>query len=115
MRAAALSKEDKKSQVILETALSYSELDKNRSSIEILHQQESSALKFERIEQQRTDAGVDPAIELTRAKLNSARIRLKIAELNANADTLRLRLSQLTGLPGREFETVTESIPPLPD
>jgi outer membrane protein TolC len=53
-------------------------------------------------------------MELTRARLNSARIRLKIAELNAGADTLRLRLSQLTGIPAREFETVTESIPELP-
>ena len=115
MRAASLSKDEKKNQVILETALSYSELDKNRSSISILRQQEDTARKFENIEQQRIQAGVDPAIELTRAKLNTARIRLKIAELNATADTLRLRLSQLTGLPANEFETVTESIPRLPE
>jgi outer membrane protein TolC len=90
-------------------------LDKNQSSINILRQQEQAALKFEDIEQQRIQAGVDPAIELTRAKLNTARIRLKIAELIAGADTLRVRLSQLTGLPARDFETVTESIPRLPD
>ena len=115
MRAATASKEEKKSQVILETALSYSELDKNQASINILRQQEDVAHKFESIEQQRIDAGVDPAIELTRAKLNTARIRLKIAELLAGADTLRLRLSQLTGLPAKEFETISESIPRLPD
>ena len=115
MRAANVNKEEKKNQVILETALSYSELDKNQASINILRQQDDAALKFESIEQQRIQAGVDPAIELTRAKLNSARIRLKIAELVAGADTLRLRLSQLTGLPAREFETVTESIPRLPE
>jgi outer membrane protein len=115
VRAADLSKEEKKSQAILETALSYSELDKNQASINILRQQEDAALKFEEIEQQRITAGVDPSIEITRAKLNTARIRLKIAELVAGADTLRLRLSQLTGVPAREFETVTESIPRLPD
>lgn len=115
MRAASLTKEDKKSQVILETALSYSELDKNQASINILRQQEDAALKFENIEQQRIQAGVDPAIELTRAKLNTARIRLKIAQLVAGADTLRMRLSQLTGLPARDFETVPESIPQLPE
>jgi len=115
MRAANLSKEEKKGQVILETALSYSELDKNQASINVLRQQEAAALKFEEIEQQRIQAGVDPAIELTRAKLNTARIRLKLAELVAGADTLRLRLSQLTGLPAREFETVSESIPRLPE
>ena len=114
-RAAGLNKYEKRNQVILETALSYSELDKNQSSINILRQQEQAALKFEDIEQQRIQAGVDPAIELTRAKLNTARIRLKIAELIAGADTLRVRLSQLTGLPARDFETVTESIPRLPE
>lgn len=115
MRAATASKEDKKNQVILETALSYSELDKNQASINILRQQEDAAHKFETIEQQRIQAGVDAAIELTRAKLNTARIRLKIAELLAAADTLRLRLSQLTGLPAKDFETIGESIPRLPE
>ena len=115
MRAASAGKEEKKNQVILETALSYSELDKNQASINILRQQEDIAHKFESIEQQRIDAGVDPAIELTRAKLNTARIRLRIAQLLAGADTLRLRLSQLTGLPAKEFETVSESIPRLPE
>ncbi|HWY70536.1 MAG TPA: TolC family protein [Terriglobales bacterium] len=115
IRAATANKDEKKGQVILETALSYSELDKNQASISILQQQEQAAVKFESIEQQRIDAGVDPAIELTRAKLNTARIRLKIAQLLAGADTLRLRLSQLTGLPAKEFETVTESIPRLPE
>ena len=114
-RAAGLSKFEKRNQVILETALSYSELDKNQSSINILRQQEQAALKFEDIEQQRIQAGVDAAVELTRAKLNTARVRLKIAELLAGADTLRVRLSQLTGVPAREFETVTESIPRLPE
>jgi outer membrane protein TolC len=114
-RAAGLNKYEKRNQVILETALSYSELDKNQSSINILRQQEQTALKFEEIEQQRIQAGLDPAIERTRAKLNTARIRLKIAELIAGADTLRVRLSQLTGLPARDFETITESIPRLPE
>jgi outer membrane protein len=115
VRAAAQSKEERKNQVILETALSYSELDKNEASLNILRQQEDAALKFESIEQQRIEAGVDPAIELTRARLNTARIRLRIAELVAGADTLRVRLSQLTGLPARELETITESIPRLPE
>jgi outer membrane protein TolC len=115
VRAATLTKQEKKGQVILETALSYSELDKNEASISVLRQQENAALKFEEIEQQRIHAGVDAPIELTKAKLNTARIRLKIAELVAGADTLRLRLSQLTGLPAKEFETVSESIPRLPE
>lgn len=115
VRAATLNKQEKKGQIILETALSYSELDKNEASINVLRQQEDAALKFEDIEHQRIQAGVDAPIELTKAKLNTARIRLKIAELVAGADTLRMRLSQLTGLPAKEFETVAESIPRLPE
>ncbi len=115
VRAATLNKQEKRGQVVLETALSYSELDKNEASINVLRQQEDAALKFEEIEQQRIHAGVDAPIELTKAKLNTARIRLKIAELIAGADTLRMRLSQLTGLPAKEFETISESIPRLPE
>jgi outer membrane protein TolC len=114
-KAAGLNKEDKKDQVILETALDYSELDKTESSLSILKQQEQASMKFEQITAQRIQAGVDPTIEGTRAKLSTARVRLKIAELNATADTLRTRLSQLTGIPAKEFDTVTESIPRLPE
>lgn len=115
VKAAGMNKEDKKNQVILETALDYSELDKTESSLSILKQQEQASIKFEQITTQRIQAGVDSAIEATRAKLSTARVRLKIAELNATADTLRTRLSQLTGIPAKEFDTVTESIPRLPD
>lgn len=114
-KAAGMNKEDKKDQVILETALDYSQLDETQSSLSILQQQEQASLKFEQITAQRIQAGVDSAIEATRAKLSTARVRLKIAELNATADTLRTRLSQLTGIPAKEFDTVTESIPRLPE
>jgi outer membrane protein len=115
LRAAGLGKEDKRAQTILETALSYSELDRTQSSLSLLRQQESVAVRYEDLERQRVEAGVDPAVETTKARLSTARIRLRIAELTGNVDTLRLRLSQLTGIPVREFETVSESIPPLPE
>jgi len=41
IKAATATREDKKNQVILETALSYSELDKSQASISILQQQEA--------------------------------------------------------------------------
>src|SRR5438105_3205847 len=47
--------------------------------------------------------------------IKAARIRLKISALLPGADTLGLRLSQLTGLPAKEFETISESIPRLPE
>jgi outer membrane protein TolC len=42
-------------------------------------------------------------------------VRQATANSRGNADLLRLHLSQLTGLPAESIETVTESIPPLPD
>jgi outer membrane protein TolC len=53
-------------------------------------------------------------VETTRARLAGARTRLDITQTLAAADQLRLRLSQLTGLPASSIRTSTESIPELP-
>ncbi len=100
--------------VILETALVYAELDKLTSAASVLEQQEAAALKVEQIAEERVRAGVDSEVELTKARLGKARVHLRLAEAQESADVLRLRLSQLTGLPAAGIETVTESIPALP-
>jgi outer membrane protein TolC len=46
--------------------------------------------------------------------LTVAKTRLDIAQTQAAADQLRLRLSQLTGLPVSAIQTSTETIPALP-
>jgi len=53
-------------------------------------------------------------METARAKLVGARTRLDIAQTQAAADQLRMRLSQLTGIPANAIRTSTESIPELP-
>ena len=63
---------------------------------------------------QRIQAGLDSQVEGTRAKLAGARTRLDIAQTQAAADQLRLRLSQLTGLPVAAIKTSTETIPEMP-
>ncbi|MGH9492433.1 MAG: TolC family protein [Terriglobales bacterium] len=107
--------EERRSAVILETALVYSELDKLTTSASVLEQQEASALKVEQIVEERVRAGVDSEVELTKARLGKARVHLRLAEAQESADVLRLRLAQLTGLPAAGIETVTESIPALPE
>lgn len=113
--ASSSSLAERRSAVILETALVYAELDKLSNSAGVLEQQEAAALKVEQIVEERVRAGVDSEVELTKARLGKARVHLRLAEAQESSDVLRLRLSQLTGLPPAGIETVTESIPALPE
>jgi outer membrane protein TolC len=106
--------DDRKSQVVFETALAYAELDKVEGELNVLHQQESAAGRVQTVAQERVQAGVDSQVEVTRAKLNFARVRLAMEQSAGQSELLRTRLSQLTGLPAASIQTVSESIPPLP-
>jgi len=105
---------DRRNDVIMETALDYVQLDLLESSLSIQREQQQSAQKFQDIVAQRVQAGLDSPVDATRAKLAGARTRLDIAQTQAAADQLRLRLSQLTGLPAASIQTSTESIPEMP-
>ena len=113
--AASKAKDDKRAEVILDTALTYAELDKYSASLRILEDQLDAAQRAEKVATDRFQAGLDPETEVTRARLNSARVRMAAANQRGNADILRMHLSQLTGLPAENLQTVTESIPPLPE
>jgi outer membrane protein TolC len=112
--ATAFSAEDKRQQAILETAVTYTQLDRLVTALHLLRQQEQEAVRAEQITGERVQAGVEPQLELTRAKLATARVRMGIAQVEGNVDVLRNLLSQLTGVPVPAIETVTESIPQLP-
>ena len=105
---------DRRNDVLMETALDYVQLDLLDSSLTIQKEQQQSAQKFQDIVAQRIQAGLDSQMEGTRAKLAGAKTRLDIAQTQAAADQLRLRLSQLTGLPVTAIRTSTESIPEMP-
>jgi outer membrane protein TolC len=105
---------ERRSNVIMETALDYMQLDLLESSISVHSQQQAAVAKYQDIITQRVQAGLDSQTELTRAKLAVARTRLEIAQTQAAADELRHRLAQLTGLPENAIRTSTETIPPLP-
>jgi len=112
--ATAAQNADRRNDVIMETALDYVQLDLLDSSLTIQREQQQSAQKFQDIVTQRIQAGLDSQVEGTRAKLAGARTRLDIAQTQAAADQLRLRLSQLTGLPVTAIKTETETIPEMP-
>lgn len=112
--ATSLNSQDKRNQVILETASAYLELDKLTSALHVQQQQEAAAQRMEEITGERVRAGVDPEVATTKAKLATARVRMSRAQAEGAADVLRMRLAQLTGLPAETFETMTESVPRLP-
>jgi outer membrane protein TolC len=105
---------DRRNDVIMETALAYVQLDLLDSSVSIQREQQQAAAKLQDIVDQRVQAGLDSQVESTRAKLAVAKTRLDIAQTQAAADQLRLRLSQLTGLPVSAIQTSTETIPAVP-
>jgi outer membrane protein len=105
---------DRRNDVIMETAVDYVQLDLLESSLSIQREQQQGAQKFQDIVAQRVQAGLDSQVDATRAKLVGARTRLDIAQTQAAADQLRMRLSQLTGLPAASIQTSTESIPEMP-
>lgn len=106
---------DHRNDVIMETALDYVQLSLLESSLAVQQEQQQNAQKFQDIVAQRVQAGLDSQADNTRAKLAGARTRLDIAQTQAAADELRLRLSQLTGLPAASIQASPESIPQMPN
>jgi outer membrane protein TolC len=114
VEATSAQNADRRNEVIMETATDYIQLDLLVSSLTIQREQQEAAQKFQDIVAQRIQAGLDSQVEATRAKLAGARTRMDIAQTEAAADQLRLRLSQLTGLPVSAIQTSTETIPQMP-
>ena len=113
--AASADKKDHRNQVIQDAVLSYAELAKWEALVGHLRQEQSDAAKMEQIVSERIQEGVDSALMLNKAKLTTARVRLRIAEAQGSIDVLRNRLSHMTGLPAASIETAPDSVPALPD
>lgn len=114
IEAATLSLKDAKEQVALDTSTAYIELDTVNRELEAAHQQEASASRLVRIEQARTEAGVDPVSDLLQARLTAAQIRLKRLHLETRAATLAKQIATLTGLPVGSITPDHTSIPEIP-
>jgi len=113
--ATSLSTADKRSSVVLDATTSYIELDKVTSELKLVAQQSAGAIRQEDVTRQRVDAGIEAGVELTKARLTAARVRMRIAELETTAQALRAHLADLTGLNAEQIATDPESIPALPD
>ena len=106
---------DQRSAMLLEAALDYIQLDSYAARANLLRNQQQEADRLVRIETDRVQAGVDSQVELKRAQLQAAQVKMRSAEAAGAADVLRERLAQLTGQPASSIATNTESIPDVPD
>jgi adhesin transport system outer membrane protein len=113
--AAKVQSKDQRNQVIQDTVLAYTELNRWQESLGHLESEQVEAAKLEQIVEQRVQAGVDNPLERNKAKLTSARIRLHISQAQGEIDVLRSRMSHLTGLPANAIQTTSDSIPALPE
>jgi len=113
--ASKADNKDRRNQVIQDTVLSYAELSKWEGLMDRLHKELSDAARMEQVVNLRIQEGVDNSQMLNKAKLTSARVRLRTAEAQGAMDVLRNRLSHLTGFPAASIETIPDSIPTLPE
>ncbi len=112
--ASSFDVQDKRAEVILDTALSYAQLVNLSGKINTLLDAQKSAEKAQFVTEQRLNEGVDSKLDLTKAQLTTARIRLRIADAQGQQDVLREHLAKLTGLTTAEIQPDPESMPQLP-
>ena len=79
-----------------------------------LQQQFEDAGKAEQAAAQRVQEGVDNPTLKTKARLNTARLRLRLTQANGSIDVLKRHLSQLTGLATAAFDNM-DAPPALPE
>lgn len=115
LKASQSALKDTRQQIILDTSLNYIQLSKATRELAALEEESRYADRLLAIEQQRLDAGVEPRIDVTKARLTAARIRLKHLHLESDAEVLRAALAHLTGMPASSFITDETSIPPPPE
>jgi len=104
---------DQRAQAIMDTALTYIELNKWESRAPILRAELNVAESVEYAVAERVKEGIEKGIERTKAELVGAQVRLHIAEAEGAIDILRTRLSQLTGVSAQSIRTQRDSVPAL--
>ena len=113
-QASQLQGKDQRNAIIQDVAVSYAELAKWEARLTRLRSDETQAQQMEKAVAQRLQEGVDSAVDLNKAKLTSARVRLHMTEARGSDDVLRRHLADLTGLPLSSIELAPETIPALP-
>jgi outer membrane protein TolC len=123
LEAANHNLQDVRQQIMEDAATTYISLDVDFERIRAGREESDFATELIRIVQQRLDAGQDTQIELTRAKLTAANLRLRSLQFEDDFSSQLDHLAHLTDLPADGLTTEHGSIPafqpldrmPLPD
>lgn len=113
-KATSQDVQDERNAVILDTALTYAQLEQLSGKSKALTEAQAAATRAQFISEQRLQQGVDSKLEVTKSQLVEARIRLRIAEAQGHMDVLREHLSKLIGLPAESITVEPGSMPQLP-
>jgi outer membrane protein TolC len=114
VEAANLSLKDAKEQVALDASTAYIEMDTVSSELAAVSEQEQNAARLVAIEEQRTEAGIDPLSSLLQTKVTAAQLKLSRLHLETRSATLSTQLAVLTGLPVASIVPDHASIPDIP-
>jgi len=114
LHAASLNLKESREQVALDASTAYIEMETVSREQAATDQQQGFAERLVQIEQERTEAGVDPLSDLLQAQLTAAQLKLKRLHLETRADTLAKQISTLTGLPVGSITPDRASIPEIP-
>jgi len=102
--------------VIVRTASAYLGLAKVRHSLELLRKERESAQKIVDVTRERSGAGLELPIEVTRTQLASARIEQRIVQLEGQEEALEGELRHLMAIPSNErVEVAAEELPAVPE
>jgi len=102
--------------VIERTASAYLQLAKVRQQLDVVRSERESAQKILDYTRQRTEAGFELPIEVTRAQLTAAQVEERMAQLEDQEETSADQLRFLLGLePDQPLEVTAEDIPAAAD
>jgi outer membrane protein TolC len=114
IEAANLALKDAREQVALDASTTYIELDTVLRELTAAQQQETFTADLVRIQQQRTEAGVDSDLDLWQARLKAAELKLQRVRLETRAGTLAKQIAILTDMPVGAILPDHGSIPEVP-
>lgn len=114
LKAANLSLKEAKETSALEAASAYIELETVNRDWSAALEEEAFAARLVKIEEERSEAGVDPLSELLQAQLTAAQLKLKRIHLETRKTTLTKQIALMTGLPVATLTPDAATIPEVP-
>src|SRR5438093_2221163 len=85
-KASAMQTKDQRNQVIQDAVLSYAELSKWEALQNHLREEQADAIKAEQVVNERIQEGIDNSLARNKARLNTARVRMRMAEAQGAVD-----------------------------